>query len=225
MNLAIIKQKIKIRLVSNKLHPLHIFIVVWYCLLCPQTFTTLFFVSFKRLLTIGDSCPRLSSQCGTLVAFLTTSPQIKDHWVSMCLMLTQVNSSSLVHTDNLIKLNNESSPWLYLSKFSLLICLATEDSTYLTKSGAWLWYHLLIVSNINLHISPWWYDIVHFGQKFLWLCLWFHPKGHLIPMEIELFTYILTVFSSSYLTNVRLWSYSQHLNLVIGAILIFLLIC
>lgn len=48
-----------------------------------------------------------------------------------------------------------------------------------------------------LHISPHWYDIVHFWHKPLWLWFWFNLKG-LIPRDIIIFTYIpmLNLFSN-----------------------------
>ena len=76
--------------------------------------------------------------------------------------------------------------------------------------------YLVLVYNYNTicwdyghHLSPYWYDIVHFGPKPSWICSWAIPKrshtnGDICP------SLIIYPWSSPFLANVGLWSYTQH---------------
>jgi len=58
------------------------------------------------------------------------------------------------------------------------------------------------------HISPQWYDIVHFGPKPSWICFWDLPQK--ASYQWRYLSILMYPWSSPLLVNVGLWSYTQQ---------------
>ena len=58
------------------------------------------------------------------------------------------------------------------------------------------------------HISPQWYDIVHFGPKPSWICFWALPQK--ASYQWRYLSILIYPWSSPFLVNVGLWSYTQQ---------------
>ena len=61
------------------------------------------------------------------------------------------------------------------------------------------------------HLSPHWYDIVHFGPKPSWICSWTIPQK--ASYQWRYLSILIYPWSSPFLANVGLWSYTQQMGI------------
>ena len=58
------------------------------------------------------------------------------------------------------------------------------------------------------YVSPYWYDIVHFKPKPSWICSWAIPQN--VSYQWRYLSILIYPWSSSFLANMELWSYTQQ---------------
>ena len=58
------------------------------------------------------------------------------------------------------------------------------------------------------HVSPHWYDIVHFGPKPSWICSWAISQN--VSYQLRYLSILIYTWSSPLMGNVGLWPYTQQ---------------
>ena len=159
-----------------------------------------------------------SSQCGTLVVYptilssnkgppslpsndhihLSTQPRFFILYFTV-LGLGHVHEAFGEHTANPNRADSRITSWSNWGPPSLRI-----HPPWLTlgqDSDTTCW-------DYGQHLSPHWYDIVHFGPKPSWICSWVIPQK--ASYQWRYLSILIYPWSSSFLANVGLWSYTQH---------------